>query len=218
MFLSWVYTSEVPWGHFRTYCPCPLPPDASQILPTAQDSISALWGCESLPQWCHIKASQQLPTALLCPDMVPTEPGPPVGSRPNVALACPHLEGGAQCPGLGLPQCLLAAPLLSRVVGWDLALVAPSKYIFSSFKICQSVNFLDQQLKKLWEKYGKAEITSPRAEEIVSSIVARLTKTSWKINIKTSGFCREGTLHSTEGVLQRSFGRKWAALSYSRWL
>lgn len=48
-----------------------------------------------------------------------TELGTPVGSCPNLASACP--QGGAQYPGLGLPQGPPAAWLRAGMVGQALA-------------------------------------------------------------------------------------------------
>ena len=62
-------------------------------------------------QRCHKRASLQLPMAWPCPDMGPDESGPPVGPCPSLASTHPHPQGGAQCLGLGLPQCPPAALL-----------------------------------------------------------------------------------------------------------
>jgi len=97
------------------------PSRALSMLPTAQDPISAPWGCQPLPQSSQSRAGLQLPTALPCSAMGPTETGPLMGPYPSPASTWPHPQGGAQCPGLGLSRCPSAALLLAGAVGWSLA-------------------------------------------------------------------------------------------------
>lgn len=73
------------------------------ILPTAQNPIAALQGCQPLPQGCCSRAGLHHPTTLPCPAMGSDEPGPPAVSWPGLALA-----GGAQFPRLGLSPSLPA--------------------------------------------------------------------------------------------------------------
>ena len=77
------------------------------------------WGRQPLPQGRQHMAGLQVPTALPCPTMGPAELRPPTGPYPSLALAFLHLQGGAWCPGLGLPWCPPAALLLAGAVEWD---------------------------------------------------------------------------------------------------
>lgn len=53
------------------------------------------------------RARLQLPTALPCLAMGPTDPSPTVCPFPSLVLAWPCSHGDAWCLGLGLPWCLL---------------------------------------------------------------------------------------------------------------
>lgn len=85
---------------------------------------------------------------------------PTHGPCPSLALVHPYPQGGAQFPGLGLPPCHLAPLLQSRLMQRDAALVAP--WLYFHWLLNLSVN---EQLKRLWKKYGKSEVTCPKGEE-----------------------------------------------------
>ena len=96
--MSTALECQGPGGTNRPQCPCSAP-GAPQ--PCLQPSIPC-----------------QPPGLSACAPATPQQgraPASPAGPQPGLALACIRPQGGAQCPGLGLSQCPLAAhSLLGR--------------------------------------------------------------------------------------------------------
>lgn len=106
-----------PWGQCQAGPSLPSSPTASP--PAHRPGPNFCPQChQPLPQQCHNRASLQLPSALPCPAINPTELGQHTGRWPGLALAYHHPHVPAQPSQSFVWPCYLSLDLILDVPAW----------------------------------------------------------------------------------------------------